>query len=371
MKKTCYLLRPLCCALLLIFGPWLPRANAQNESWPSPEVETLFQSAQSALAAGNFGPAIASFQQAIALAPDKPILYRDLANAYLLSGNYRRAENTITPLIENDRADAQAYAIAASVQTALHEDKKARKLLDKGLEKYPASGFLFHEKGKYYEQQHDLPEALKTWIAGIAADPGYHVNYYEAARAYMQTDQPVWAILYAEIFINLERYTPRSGETRKLLLVAYKRLYGTPDAESVPCFGKASKAAPANFKEAVEQTFLHLAPVLSDGFSTENLTMLRTRFSIEWSARYVVRYPFSLFNYWDDLLRAGHFDAYNQWVFGRAENEAQYNAWIKFHPEALPAYEKYAGTHPFLPTASDAYNSGEVKGIFLNSKPRR
>jgi tetratricopeptide (TPR) repeat protein len=191
------------CAVLLSLFCWLPQAHAQGESWPSPEVEALFKSAQASLAAGSFGPAIASYQQAIALAPDKPVLYRDLARAFLLSGNYRRSESTISPLVESGRADAQAYAISASIQTALHEDKKARKLLDKGLEKFPGSGFLFHEKGKYYEQQRDLPEALKTWIAGIAADPGYHVNYYEAARAYMQTEQPVWAMLYAEIFISL------------------------------------------------------------------------------------------------------------------------------------------------------------------------
>jgi tetratricopeptide (TPR) repeat protein len=349
----------------------LPPACAQGESWPSPEVEALFRSAQASLASGNFGQAIASYQQAIALAPDKPVLYRDLANAFLLSGNYRRAENTITPLIESNRADAQAYAIAANVQTALHEDKKARKLLDKGLEKFPASGFLFHEKGKYYMQQRDMPEALKAWIAGIAADPGYHVNYYEAARAYMQTDEPVWAILYAEIFINLERYTPRSGETRKMLLAAYTRFYGTPDADAVPRFGrKTGGQAPDNFEEAVSQTLLRLAPVLADGVSTENLTMLRTRFCMEWMACYAAKYPYTLFSYWDDLLRAGHFDAYNQWVFGRAENQAQYDAWVKFHPEAIPAFEQYAAKHLLLPTASDAYNDGDVKGIFVNARKR-
>ncbi len=368
--------RPSCPPLLLFFillltSGWQNPALAQGESWPTPEVEALYKSAQASLASGNFGPAIASFQQAIRLAPDKPVLYRDLANAFLLSGNYHRAETTITPLIEKGRGDAQAYAIAASVQTALHEDRKARKLLDQGLEKFPGSGFLFHEKGKYFEQQRQPEDALRTWIEGIAADPGYHVNYYEAARAYMATDRPVWTILYAEIFINLERFTPRAGETRKMLLAAYKRLFGTPDADGIPRFGKKTKnQSTGSFETAVTQAFLHLAPVLADGYSTENLTMLRTRFSMEWSARYAAQYPFTLFNYWDDLLRAGHFDAYNQWVFGQAENQAQYNAWLKFHPEAVPAYERYAAGHPLMPTAADAYNKAELKGIFRSGQKR-
>lgn len=358
------------CAFIFLLLVGISAAKAQ-ESWPSPEVEALYKSAQASLSSGSFKQAIASYQQAIVLAPEKAILYRDLANAYLLSGNYSRAEQTITPIIDKGGADAQSYALASAVHSALKEDKKARKLLDRGLELYPNSGFLFHEKGKYYEEKDDRQEALKTWLAGIAADPGYHINYYEAARMYMQTSKPVWAIIYGEIFVNLERYTPRSGETRKMILAAYKRFYATPDAEELPSFGKAGSGNIANsFEQAVMQTLLRLAPVVADGVSTENLTMLRTRFSMEWAAKYAAKYPFTLFDYWDDLLRAGHFDAYNLWLFGRAENQAQYDAWVKFHPEALPAYEQYYAAHPLRPTAADAYNDGALKGIFLKTQKR-
>lgn len=342
-----------------------------QESWPSPEVEALYRSAQASLSAGSFRQAIASYQQAIALAPDKPILYRDLTNALLLSGNYSKAEHTIMPLIEKGNADAQSYALASAVQSALKEDKRARKLLDQGLEKYPNSGFLFHEKGKYYEEQGEIQDALHSWLTGISVDPGYHINYYEAARAYMKTTKPVWAIIYGEIFVNLERFTPRSGESRKLLLAAYKRLYATPNEEDVPRFGKGSASKTAqNFEQTLTQVFMRLAPVTSDGITTENLTMLRTRLAMEWTNSYAAKYPFTLFQYWDDLLRTGHFDAYNQWLFGRAENQAQYDAWVKFHPEAIPAYEKYYSAHPLQPTAADAYNDAVLKGIFIGTQKR-
>lgn len=360
-----------CAALFSLVFFLAPAPVSAQETWPSPEVEALYKSAQASLGAGAFRQAIASYQQAIALAPGKALLYRDLANAFLLSGSYARAEQTIMPLIEKDRADAQAYAIAASIQSALREDKKARKLLEKGLERYPNSGYLYHQKGRHYEERDELQTALRAWMDGIAADPAYHVNYYEAARTYMKTSKPVWAIIYAEIFVNLERVTPRSGETRKMLLAAYRRFFASPDATEVPDFGKAaSDARPSSFEEAVTQTLLRHAPVLADGLSTENLTMLRTRFAMDWSATYEARYPFSLFSHWDDLLRTGHFDAYNQWLFGRAENAAQYDAWTKFHPEALPAYDKWYAAHPLRPTAGDAYNNASLKGIFLSAQKR-
>lgn len=354
--------------LLLVFGSALccvVDGNAQAVAWPNPEVEQLYRSAQGSLSAGAFRQAIASYQQAIALAPEQSILYRDLAQAYLLSGNALRAEKVINPLIAKGQGDAQAYAIAANVQTALREDRKARKFLEEGIEKYPNSGYLYHERGRIAADANDQLTAVRMYTAGMKAEPSYHLNYYDAARLYVRTDEPVWAIIYGEIFVNLERPTARSGETRKLLLAAYKRFYAQPDAAAEPRYGKKRKPAPGNFAEAVTSVLLRLAPVAADGMSTENLTMLRTRFIIDWQAAgYWDQYPFTPFRMHDDLLRTGHFDAYNQWLFARAENPAQADAWNKFHPDAVPAYERYYQQHPLLLTASDAYNGDISRKLF-------
>lgn len=354
--------------LLLVAGSALScagSAGAQVVTWPNPEVEQLYRSAQSSLAAGAFRQAIASYQQAIALVPDQTILYRDLAQAYLLSGNALRAEKVINPLIDKGQGDAQSYAIAANVQTALREDRKARKFLDEGIAKYPNSGYLYHERGRIAADANDQVTALRMYTAGMKAEPSYHLNYYDAARLYVRTDEPVWAIIYGEIFVNLERPTARSGETRKLLLAAYKRFYAQPDAAAEPRFGKKRKSDPDKFADAVSSVLLRLAPVVADGISTENLTMLRTRFVIDWqTAGYWDKYPFTPFRMQDDLLRAGHFDAYNQWLFARAENPAQADAWNKFHPDAVPGYERYYQQHPLLLTASDAHNGDIPKKLF-------
>jgi len=351
---TLAFLLPLCPAL------------AQGLKWPNPEVEQLYKSAQASLSAGAYRQAIASYQQAIAQAPDVMILHRDLAQALLLSGNPLRAEKVIDPLIEKGEADAMSYVIAANVQMGLKEDKKARKLLDKGIEKFPNSGFLYHERGKFYEEQDNMTDALRQWVEGTAAEPTYHLNYYEAARSYMGTTKYVWAIIYGEMFVNLERSTPRSAETRKLLLSAYNRFYATPD--QVKGSKKQKKTEIDNFEAAVSETLLKLAPVLSDGINTESLTMLRTRFSMEWMAAYAGRFPFTLFRMYDELLRAGHFDAYNQWLFGRAENAAQFDAWVKFHPGAILEYELFYTRHPLRPIPADAYSHDISKQMFTGAK---
>ena len=354
-----------CCLFLTV--PAL--AISQVINWPNPEVEALYRRAQSSLAAGAYRQAIASYQQAIPLAPEETILYRDLANAYYRSGEFKKAATTIDPVIDDGRGDPIAYALASSIQSGLKEEKKAKKLLDKGIDKFPNSGYLFHERGKLYEEQSDERQALQNWVDGIAADPAYYLNYYDAAKSYLLTTKPVWTIIYGEIFVNLERQTPRSAEARKILLAAYQKFFSTPDLIDVSKYEKDGKQkSPESFEQAVRRTLYKLAPVVADGINTENLTMLRVRFTIEWMHRFQNKYSFTLFSSLDELIRQGHFDAYNQWLFGKADNPAEFTSWNNFHPLAIAAYDSFYLAHPLQMTASDARNGNISKDIFPNSK---
>lgn len=343
--------------------------QAQVINWPSPEVEQLYNKARENHSIGNLKQAISLYQQAILLAPNVMVIHRELGKAYYLAGGYSEAKHTLEPIIESGDADAQSYQALAACYSAENEFKKARKILQQGLERFQHSGLLYHELGKLYEDDHDDREALKAWLQGIEADPEYHVNYYEAARLYMNSEKPVWAILYGEMFINLEQQTPRSQETRKMLLAAYSRIYRRPADEGIPKYGKERKSAtPIGFEEAVYKTLIKQAPVVSDGVTTENLTMLRTRFIMDWTLLYAGKYPFSLFIRQDDMIRNGYFDIYNQWLFGRAENTAQYEAWNKFHSDAMPDLEEWLQEHKFRPVAGDAYNDKQVNQVVDKKK---
>ena len=58
----------------------------------------------------------------------------------------------------------------------------------------------------------------------------------------------------------------------------------------------------------------------SQGINTEILTMIRTRFILDWSNNYKTVFPYRLFEYHQQLLQEGMFEAYNQWVFGSSES---------------------------------------------------
>lgn len=336
--------------------------------WPTPEVEQMYQQARNYLSQGNLRQAIVTYQQAIQLAPDVMVLRRDLAQAYILSGNYEDATKQLDPVLKTGMADEQCFQLAAASMASQNEAKKARNIISKGLERFPHSGLLYHELGKQYDDAYETESALKAWLDGIEADPAYHVNYYEAARTYMAGSRMVWAILYGEIFVNMEQQTARANETRKMLLSAYKRLFYTPVGNDLPAFGQDKKENVQGFEAAVKATFMKLAPVVGDGITTENLIMVRTRFLMEWENTYAAQYPFTLFRLQDDLLRNGNFDVYNQWLFGKAENMQQYEAWNKFHEGVYTAFNSWISAHRLQPVASDFYNDKKTKDLFPKKK---
>lgn len=357
-------------SLLLIGLCFLIKSSAQETTfWPSPEVEQMYRQAKEYLSRGAVNQSVTLLQQAIQLAPQTMILHRDLAQALNLAGNYDEAYKTIDPVIQKGQADELSYQIAGAALLGKGSGKKAKRTLQKGIKAYPASGILYNQLGKYYENNKDLEFALDAFLQGIQNDPAYHMNYFDATRLYGQSSKPIWAILYGEIFCNLERETPRSIELRKTILSAYQQLFSQVGTTKVPKYGNAiTSGEDPGFETAVLQTFLQLAPVVSDGVTTENLTMLRARFIMDWNAAFAQKFPYSLFFFQDKMLREGMFDSYNQWLFGRAENPRLYESWNQFHPSAMPAFESWAKTNPFKPTAGDFHNNKEVRGIFSKKK---
>ncbi len=336
--------------------------------WPTPEVESLYREARQFHNNGNLREAIVRYQQAIQIAPDIVLLYRDLAQAYYLAKGYNEALNTLQPIVDQGAADAETYKIMAQSLIAIKEPKKAKKLLREAVEKHPNSGSLYHVMGRMYMDDNEVAYALESWLDGIEKDPSYHLNYYEAATTYMNTDKVVWAILYGEIFINLEQQTRRSHDLRLMVFEAYKKLYNSLATGDIPKFGASARDGMVGFEEAVYDTYIKLSPVVSDGIYTENLIMLRTRFLMDWTLNYAAKYPFSLFARHDQLMRDGYFDIYNQWLFGKVENLQQYDTWKKFHDNAIPQLEDWLRRNPYRPLANDFYNDKMVDGIFQKSK---
>jgi len=342
-----------------------------QEKWPSPDLKQMYSNARAYIAAGNYSDAVITCKQAVLLAPDMLIFYQALGNAYFLSGNYPMAEQTLAPLTSKHDADTQCYRLLAASQAAQKEIKKALSTLQMGLNRFPESGLLYHEMGIICKEDNKTGDALNAWLDGIRQDPAYPDNYYEAAHIYLATDKVTWGLLYGETYLNMQHDTTGDAALKNKLFTSWKTMFDNlvSDKDIKQGISKNRELA-GTFETAVQKTFTLLTPVVSDGITTENLVMVRTRFLMDWFATYSAKYPYPLFSYLRDMVSNGRFDIYNEWLFGNAENKEQYIAWNKFHDGDIARFEDWHATHPFHPEA-DAYNSRNIKELIRRSKRKQ
>ena len=180
-------------------------------------------------------------------------------------------------------------------------------------------------------------------------DPSYSKNYYNAARYYFFTPDKVWSILYGETFLNMEPLSSKAPEVKQLLLDRYKKLFTATDL--LQDFKDKNPFAKAYLTEMNKQTGL-----LGAGINTESLTMIRTRFILDWFNTQQGKMPFKLFEYQQQLLKEGMFDAYNQWLFGSIQSLSSYQNWINTHAQENAAFSDFQKGRIFKVPAGQYYH---------------
>jgi Tfp pilus assembly protein PilF len=307
----------------------------------SEDPKTLHETAKNFMRSGDFDNAIIVLTRALKLDSKNLELQKDLVMSYYLKRDYVKALDGVEAIIDRDDADVVTFQIAGNVYKALEQVKDCDRVYKKGLKKFPRSGPLYSEYGELLWAAKDY-SAIDQWEKGIEVDPGYSGNYYNAALFYFFTKDKVWSLIYAEIFVNMESLGERGAAMKQMLLQGYKeKLFANADLM------KGEEKNKSEFAKAFLQSISKQASLANKGITTETLTMIRTRFILDWYENYAAKYPFRLFDFQRQLLQEGMFDAYNQWLFGPIENLAAYDNWTKTHAEAYTAFDTFQHSRVF------------------------
>ncbi len=308
----------------------------------------LHETGRTFMRQGDFGNASLVLVKALQLEPANLEIAKDLALNYFLAKENTKALEIIKPLLDREDADDQCFQIAGNIYKALDQLKECDKLYKKGLKKFPASGALYSEYGELLWAQQDY-SAVKQWEKGIEMDANYSGNYYNATKYYYLTTDKIWSIIYGEIFLNMEPATGRTAEMKDMLLNSYKKIFSDPD---ILKNGKDKN----EFEQAFLQTINNERNIASTiGLTPESLTMIRTRFILNWFQNYAEKFPFRLFEYDRQLLQEGIFDAYNQWIFGSAQNLVNYQNWTAVHPTEYTEFGRFQKGRIFKLPAGQYY----------------
>lgn len=289
----------------------------------SQDAKQLHENARKFMRQGDFPNAILVLNRARQMQPENLEISKDLGLNYYFAKDYKKALEIYKPLLERNDADDQCFQVGSDIYIALADPKEAEKTLKKGIKKFPQSGPLYNELGELLWAQKDY-NAIKYWEKGIEADPGFSKNYYNASKYYYFSTDKVWSLLYGEVFLNIEPMGAQSPEIKNILLEGYKKLFQNADIEK-----------DNNKKNSFVSAYLKLmnrqSSLLTNGINAESLTMIRTRFILDWTQEYKTKYPFKLFEWQQQLLQEGLFDAYNQWIFTAAQNLPAYQSWTNTH----------------------------------------
>lgn len=334
MKK--YILLFACfCTAALSFG--------QND------IKTLHETAKTYMRSGDFDNAVIVLNRAIQQDSKDIELQKDLTMSYYMKRDYAKALDAAKTLLDRDDVDEVSFQIAGNVYKALEEVKDCEKMYKKALKKFPKSGPLYNEYGELLMGTKNYT-AIDMWEKGIQADPSYAGNYYNAAVYYFDMKDKVWSLIYGEIFVNMESLSEKAVMMKQLLLKAYKeKLFAEVDLM------KGEEKNKSEFAKAFLQTMNKQSSLTAKGINTETLTMIRSRFILDWYPSNAGRFPFRLFDYQQQLLQSGLFEAYNQWLFGSVENLAAYDNWTKTHADQYEKFDTFQRGRVFKVPAGQYY----------------
>lgn len=332
MRKYLFLVPALFFALL---------ANSQD-------AKQLHETGLRYLQQSDYGNAIIVLKKAAELAPDNTEILNDLGLSYFMAGQYKQGYDLMRPVAESKFADDRSFQITCMLLRGGKNIQEAELVYKIGLQNFPKSGALYFDYGEFLElTQPGAGLSIIQWEKGILNEPAYPGNYYAASKYYGTADENFWAIIYGEIFVNMESFTTRTVETKNLLYDAYKRLFA---------FGLEIKKEHTAFQKQTMTLLAKQESMTSNGITPEVLTAVRTRFILDWYNGAEKQFPFRLFEHQRQLLQEGVFDAYNQWLFGSVANLSAFQNWTKTHPDEYVSFNQFQRNKMFKMPAGQYYH---------------
>lgn len=315
------------------------------------DYKAIQEKAKGFVRQGDYTNAILLLNRGLQTDPNNLELQKDLAFAYYLHRDYVHALGVAKPFQDRKDVDVQSYQILGMIYKAIEEKKDCEKMYKAAVKKFPNSGVLYSEYGEMLWSKNEYNPAVQLWEKGIESDPGYSGNYYNAAKFYFFSPNKIWGLIYGEVFVNLESYSARTAEMKNMLLEGYKKLFTESD------MAKNQDSKNDFVRAYIEVMKSQSGYIAANGITPESLSAIRTKFVLDWFQKYSPAFPFRLFEYQQQLLKSGMFDAYNQWIFGMAASLPAYENWTRAHQDEYKQFDYFQHNRVFKQPTGQYYQT--------------
>lgn len=313
---------------------------------------------------GNPEKAIALIERALKLSPKNPIYLYEMGYAYYMKKDYKKAKDIFEDLVDSDNAEDLYFKMLGNSYDLLGKPEKAIAAYKKGLKRFPNSGKIYLELGIMSMAKKEYNEALDYWEKGIEVEPTHPSNYYWATKLFADSSEKIWALLYGELFINLERGSKRTEEISGILFEVYKSAITSKSdtSMSVDLTKRGNTISISNPKDIekkissgrllpFEGTYsLAFSPgsiALKGGTTIAGIYQTRKTLLDFWYKNFKSNeaYPNVLLDYQKQILEAGHFEAYSFWLHSRGDAK-EFEAWYDKNEALFKDFVKWFTTNP-------------------------
>ncbi len=311
------------------------------------KAATFAKLGEERMKAFDFVGASKNFEQAVQHSPRNLGHQYDLAMSYYRQKKYNKVIRIMEKLVQIPQAEARFFRLLGNAYDVNGNYFKGMQTLKAGTKMFPYEGNLHLDMGIIEMIKGDLQEAVTHWEKGISVSPYKADNYYWATKYYAQSNEKIWALIYGEIFMNIERGTKRFDEMSELVYNTYIAI-ANKDKSNVKVAFKRN--ADNEFYDVHERIFglldknglldLRRGQRANQGSMLKTLVKLRESFLEMWLQGFGSRFPNILYNRHKELLDLGHFESYSFWLFSKAnanefvewmgQNKEQYNAYINW-----------------------------------------
>jgi len=294
----------------------------------------------------------------------------ELAYAHYLRKEYIQTI-TILEKIENHKdVTDRLYQLLGNSYDTIKKGNKAVEVYEKGLKKFPNSGYIYLESGILQYNKREDSKALNFFEKGIEVAPELASNYYWAAKIFCNSTEEVWGMIYGELFMNLERNSERTAEISKLLFDTYKNgIRITGDYSFSVSFSKNStinindRRKPETMKlpfgsGVYEQTLM--SSMLSvKSIDMHTLDSIRSNFVDNYYLKgYNKTYPNILFSYQKKVKEAGYIEAYNHWILMKGD-EYSFDNWLSVNKAKWESFRKWFNANRLTINSTNKFFRGQ------------
>jgi len=319
---------------------------------------------------GKIDESIKLLTKAEKLDPDRIDYPYEIAYAHYLKKDYEEAIKVAERILEHKNVIDRVYQILGNIYDILGDPHKAIETYKLGMVKFPNSGKLYLEAGVVEHARGNYNEAIGYWETGIKAEPNYSSNYYWLAKIFAQTDEIIWSILYAEIFIDLELGSKRTEEISKLLYENYQNSY-VQNSDSTAEYKltkkgfeivletkkdvKNVKKKGLPFEGTFATVFSFSALDFQNGINLESIYKARLNFVNNWFEKHHKNYPNKLLEFQKQILEEGLFEVYSYYITSRGDLDG-FSAWQDSHQDEFNIFADWIQNNPIGIKNEDKYS---------------